>query len=130
MNEQLRSLLDAVRRTAETAGECAADAAWAVGKRTDALISAARLRRRAASLESQVEDRFARIGEMLYATHTGHPTDSDELLAKLCEIDGLRAELARLERQRSRLRGRRVCPACGADAREGDVRCRACGEKL
>ena len=33
MNEQLQVLLDAVRRSAELAGEHAADAAWAAGKR-------------------------------------------------------------------------------------------------
>ena len=41
MNEQLQVLLDAVRRSAELAGEHAADAAWAAGRRADALVSAA-----------------------------------------------------------------------------------------
>ena len=130
MNEQLQVLLDAVRRSAELAGEHAADAAWAAGKRADALVSAARLRMRSASLEDRVESCLAEIGEMLYATHTGHPTDSDALLEKLREVDGLRAEIARLERQRSRLQGRRVCPVCGAAVREGDIYCRECGGKL
>ena len=52
------------------------------------------------------------------------------LLEKLREVDGLRAEIARLERQRSRLQGRRVCPVCGAAVREGDIYCRECGGKL
>ena len=31
------------------------------------------------------------VGEMIYATHTGTPTESEVLLAKLQEIDALRA---------------------------------------
>ena len=130
MNERLETLLDTVRRTAGQLGGTAADAAWGVGKRAEELMSAARLRLRIAALEGREEGCFAEIGEMLYATHTGHPTDSDALLEKLREVDGLRAEIARLERQRSRLQGRRVCPVCGAAVREGDIYCRECGGKL
>ena len=130
MNEQLQVLLDAVRRSAELAGEHAADAAWAAGRRADALVSAARLRMRSASLEDRVEGCLAEIGEMLYATHTGHPTDSDALLEKLREVDSLRAERARLEHLLDRRREAAVCPVCGAPARKDDVFCRACGKRL
>ena len=67
---------------------------------------------------------------MLYATHTGHPTDSDALLEKLREVDSLRAERARLEHLLDRRREEAVCPVCGAPARKDDVFCRACGKRL
>ena len=70
------------------------------------------------------------VGEMIYATHTGTLTESEVLLAKLQEIDGLRQQIDRLEREIARLQGGAVCPFCGAAARSGDVFCRECGKKL
>ena len=67
---------------------------------------------------------------MIYATHTGTLTESEVLLAKLQEIDGLRQQIDRLEREIARLQGGAVCPFCGAAARSGDVFCRECGQKL
>ena len=63
------------------------------------------------------------------------PVDLDSLLdgltlAKLQEIDGLRQQIDRLEREIARLQGGAVCPFCGAAARSGDVFCRECGQKL
>ena len=51
-------------------------------------------------------------------------------LLKLQEIDGLRQQIDRLEREIARLQGGAVCPFCGAAARSGDVFCRECGQKL
>ena len=67
---------------------------------------------------------------MIYATHTGTLTESEVLLAKLQEIDGLRQQIDRLEWEIARLQGGAVCPFCGASARSGDVFCRECGQKL
>ena len=130
MNERLAELLDTVRRTASQVGGAAADAAWYAGKRAEKLASAARTKMRIASLEGRIEGCFSEIGEMLYATHTGHPTDSDALLEKLREVDSLRAERARLEHLLDRRREEAVCPVCGAPARKDDVFCRACGKRL
>ena len=52
------------------------------------------------------------------------------LLAKLQEIDALRAQIGQLEQEIARLQGGAVCPFCGAPAQKGDVFCRECGGKL
>ena len=67
---------------------------------------------------------------MIYATHTGTPTESEVLLAKLQEIDALRENIRQLEQEIARLQGGAVCPVCGAKAQRGDVFCRECGGKL
>ena len=79
---------------------------------------------------SQVGGSARELGELLYATHTGTLTESEVLLAKLQEIDGLRQQIDRLEWEIARLQGGAVCPFCGAAARSGDVFCRECGQKL
>lgn len=129
MNEKLQELLDSVQRTAVCAGDTAADAARAVGKRAGELLSVAKLNIRIVERKADVNLAFRELGELLYATHTGNPTDSDVLLAKLEEIDAMKAEIADMETQLGREQTS-DCAACGAAARQGDLFCRDCGAKL
>lgn len=129
MNEKLQELLDGVQRTAVCAGDTAADAAWAVGKRACELLSTAKLNIRVVERKADVNLALRELGELLYATHTGNPTDSDVLLAKLEEIDVMKVEIAEMEARIGREQNP-VCGACGAAARQGDAFCRECGAKL
>ncbi len=130
MNEKMATLLESVQRTAVQAGDVAADVAFGVGKKAGELLSVAKLRVRIASLEGDVKDRFSQIGELLYATHTGAPTESEVLLVKLQEIDGLKAEIARMQAEIRKEEEAHTCPTCGAFVKEGDAFCGACGGKL
>ncbi len=130
MNEKLYELLDSVQRTAVQVGGMATDAAYGVGKKAEELLSVAKLRMKIATLEGQVKECLAEVGGMLYATHTGVPTDSEILLAKLEEIDGLKAQIAELGGQIKQEQSAPACPICGAALREGDQFCRECGGKL
>ena len=130
MNETLQELLCAIQRTAGQVSDTAADAAYGVGKRAEALLSTAKLNIRAAELKAQVNEQLKSVGEMIYATHTGTPTDSEILQAKLEEIDGLKAEIAALEAQIGKERAAHTCATCGAVTRDGDTFCRECGGKL
>ena len=124
MNEKLQNLLELVRRTAWQAGDLAADAVYGAGQMADDLLSSAKLRVRAATVEGEIN------GKLVYATHTGTPTESEELLAKLQEIDGLKAQLADINDALGRQPQAPSCPTCGAAVQEGDGFCRECGGKL
>lgn len=130
MNERLETLLDTVRHTASQAGGIAADAAYGAGKKAGELLSAAKLRIRAATVEGEISEKLEEVGEMVYATHTGTPTESETLLARLQEIDELKARLAGINELLGRTPEPDVCSTCGAPVREGDAFCRECGEKL
>ena len=130
MNEKLYELLEKVQETAVQVGDTAADAAYGVGRKAEELLSVAKLNIRIASLRADVNVALREVGEMLYATHTGTPTDSEILLAKLEEIDGLNTQISGLEAQIGKERAAHTCSTCGAAAQDGDQFCRECGGKL
>lgn len=130
MDEKLKELLDSVQRTAATAAATATDAAETVGRKASALLSVGKLNVRIMDLQGQIGLALREVGSMIYATHTGNPSDSDVLLEKLQGIDALNEQLAALRAELARARGASVCPACGAAAEKGDEFCRSCGAKL
>ena len=76
-----------------------------------------------------VKTKLQELGELLYATHTGTPTESEVLFAKMEEIDALKAEIAELEAALGRAKNS-ACETCGAEIQEGDAFCRECGDVL
>ena len=130
MNEKLNDLWDTVLRTAVQVGDVAADAAYGAGKKAGELLSVAKLRVQIAGLERSVKGCMTEIGQLLYDTHTGTPTDSTVLQSKLEEIDALKAEIAQLNAAIEKEEEAHSCPTCGAFVQEGDQYCRECGWKL
>lgn len=130
MNEKLYELLETVQRTAIQVSDTAAGAAYGVGKKAGELLSVAKLNIRVADLKAEVNAQLRELGEMLYATHTGNPTDSETLLAKLQEIDVLKAQIDELNAEIGREQAAYTCPTCGAAVQDGDQFCRECGGKL
>ena len=127
MNKRPEDWKGTLRQAAETAADTARSAAWAVGLGAERLKEAARRQMETARLRRETDAALRELGALLYATHTGSPTDSDVLLEKMTEIDGLRARLRALE-------GEPVihllCPCCGREVSREDVYCPDCGEKL
>ena len=130
MNEKLTSLLETVRRTAVQAGDVAADAAYSAGKVAGELLVVAKLNVRIMERKAAVNAALKEVGEILYATHTGSPSDSEILLAKLQEIDVLKEEIAQMQAQIKKEEEAYACQTCGSTIREGAAFCGECGEKL
>lgn len=129
MDEKLQAVLDNVQKTADTAAETAQD----LGRRATQWISSGKLNIRVMDLKNQVSEKLREVGEMVYSTHTGSPTDSESLLQKLREIDQLHAQIQALDaeiRQGREPQCAPVCPVCGVPARKSDKFCRSCGTKL
>ena len=128
MNEKLSALLDAARKAAAQATDTASTAAYLVEKKTESTLQGMRRSAQINEQYTRIDEELRNLGMMLYATHTGDPTDSDDLLQKLEEIDKLREELDRMEKEAGK--GPAPCSVCGAAPREGDTFCRECGAKL
>lgn len=128
--EKLYGLLDTLRTGAEAAGTLALGALGLACEGAEKAAEAVRLRCRAARVEGEMDEKLMEAGEMVYATHTGTPTESEELLEKLREIDDLKARLSELNEALGRKPEGGACPACGGAVEEGDRFCRSCGGKL
>ena len=70
------------------------------------------------------------VGEMIYASHRGNPSDSGQVQSILEYVDGLYEELDAHRRERETLRGLLVCSACGEANRFDSLYCRNCGKPL
>lgn len=131
MDEKLQEILDTVQKTAVEVGNAAGDLLTAAGQRASSLLSVSKLNVRVADLKAQRSVFLQEVGAMVYGTHTGQIADSDALLSKLREIDGVEQEITRIDAEITRLRqAQKLCPLCGADAQSGDVFCRHCGTRL
>lgn len=136
MKDKVWKLVDSVQKAVGQAGETASDAAYGVSKKAGELLSVAKLNVRIADLKASVLTALREVGELMYATHTGTPTPSETLVAKLEEVDRLKAEIRSLEEQAAVLRKQEPtaapthCPVCGAVQHEGDLYCRECGAKF
>lgn len=128
--EKLYDLLDTLRAGAEAAGTLALGALGLACEGAEKAAEAVRLHYQAARVEGEMDGKLMEAGEMVYATHTGNPTESGELLEKLQEIDVLKAQLAELNETLGRKPEDAACPGCGEAVKEGDRFCRFCGEKL
>ena len=130
MNEKLYELLETVQRTAVQAGSVASDAAYGMGKKANELLAVAKLNIKIMELKGNVKTQMQELGQLLYATHTGTPTESEVMIAKLEEIDQLNEELNVLKGGIAKEPPAPTCPTCCAQIQEGDEFCRECGGKL
>ena len=129
--DKFYDLLDSLRGGVEVAGTLALGTLGLACEGAEKLADAVRLRCQAARVEGEVDGKLMEAGELVYATHSGNPTESGELLQKLQEIDELKARLAELNETLGRTPEEDpVCPGCGEAVKEGDHFCRSCGEKL
>ncbi len=105
----------------------ARDAICTMGLGAKRLTDAAKRQLEIADLRAGVNAGLRELGELLYATHTGTPTDSERAGEKW-------------RRSRASRRGsgswrenpviHLICPRCGQEVQPDDVYCRDCGEKL
>ena len=130
LKDQLQSLFHTTRRRAVQVGSAARAGAAKAGHTTESALAYTRLRVHAMELKGQVKDRLRNIGELVYATHTGTPADSEEMQHLLQEVDALKAAIARDEAKMAQLKGIRLCPDCGSPVSEGHAFCQECGRSL
>ena len=130
MDEKLRELQEKARQTCRRASSAAADTAYLAMHQAVRLTDSAKLRLHLAELENRRDRELRRVGELVYATHTGDPTDSEQLLEQLRVVDSVNGQIAEVNAELVRRSGGQVCPRCGGASAGGDRYGRRCGARL
>ena len=99
MNDQLGTLFRDLKAVAFQAGDLAADVAYAFASQAGKCMDRGKRSVKIAHLKSDIRIKMQELGELLYATHTGSPTDSEVLLSKMQEIDALTEQLRQVEEE-------------------------------
>jgi len=125
-----RDLARRAREAAIDAADTLRDGMEYAGDKLDAAREQLRLRRAIQELVDEIELQMAAIGELIYATHKGQPSDSGDVDEILNYVDGLYQELEGYRARLNKLKGVLVCHACGAENAPENFYCHNCGRPL
>lgn len=126
-SEFLNNLFQKARGSTSGVADAARSGMAAMGVKAGDAIACAKLHRAINDLEDEIDLQLCDIGRLVYATHIGNPSDSDEIQQILTYVDGLYEEIAAHEEELERLQGSRVCGVCGAANAPENVYCQDCG---
>ena len=130
MKKEWKNLREKMENGAYITGAVASDVVAGASSKATKLLEVAKLTRNQMDLQSSVQTALGEVGAMMYATHTGTPTNSDVLVEKLEEIDALNIEIVKLEQKITYLQARAVCTQCATPTKQKSVFCGECGARL
>ena len=128
--DKIYDLLDSLKEGAYLAGTFALGTLGLACEGAEKLAEGVKLRCEAARVEGEMDGKLMEAGEMVYATHTGKPSDSEDMQEILEYIDGLYEQLEGRERALRELEGLARTCVCGAENPPETGFCRTCGRPL
>ena len=102
---KLENLRSSACKTAVTVAGAIRTGATVAGQTAECAVVYAKWKKELVELEALHSQKLRQIGEMVYATHAGNPTDSDTLTAALREVDDLREQIADVKAAIAAIRG-------------------------
>ena len=101
-----------------------------MGQKAEETLACAKLRASIRELKGEIDRQLRAAGSLVYATHQGSPSDSDELQTILERLDALNRDLSDAQRELKILKGALFCDVCGAENAATNVYCQECGQPL
>jgi len=128
--ERWKDLARRAREKVQTASDLAKTGAGLVEEKTEALRARSRLEKEIHDLQEEIDLQMQAIGEVMYASHRGRPSDSDCIQKILEYVDGLYEQMEAHRQELEASQGMLICAACGAANDQGYVYCHNCGQPL
>lgn len=129
-SEFLNNILSRTKTGAASMTEVARTGMAAVSVKASDTLASAKLRRAIDDLEDEIAFQMCAIGELVYATHRGTPSDSEELQKILEYVDDLHEQIEAHEHELKLMRGASFCAVCGAENATENTYCQDCGQPL
>ena len=128
--QPLQNLAETAKGAVLSAVSLARTGSARVTEKVSGVKDAVQLRRAIADLQEEIDLQMQAVGEMVYATHRGTPSDSQVMAQILEYVDSLYEDQETYRRQLKALQGARFCPNCGAENEKDSAFCAQCGHPL
>ncbi len=128
--QPLQNLAETAKGAVLSAVSLARTGSARVTEKVSGVKDAVQLRRAIADLQEEIDLQMQAVGEMVYATHRGTPSDSQVMAQILEYVDSLYEDQETYRRQLKALQGARFCPDCGAENEKDSAFCAQCGHPL
>lgn len=128
--QPLQNLAETAKGAVLSAVSLARTGSARVTEKVSGVKDAVQLRRAIADLQEEIDLQMQAVGEMVYATHRGTPSDSQVMAQILEYVDSLYEDQETYRRQLKVLQGARFCPDCGAENEKDSAFCAQCGHPL
>ena len=129
-SDLINNLLAKKNISAADVTEVARTGMAAMSVKANDAIACAKLHRAINELEDEIDLQLCDIGRLIYGTHIGNPSDSEEIQKILEYVDGLYEEIAAHEHELDLLQGLHFCDECGAENPAEYDYCQDCGHPL
>ena len=120
MDQKVNDMLERMKIAAQQTAQAVGKAADVAGKKTNELVSTTKASLQIFDLNSEIDGLLKEIGRCVYMAHTGSEVHSEEIDARIRQID------AKYEQQKATPH----CPQCGKACAKGDAYCSACGHPI
>lgn len=125
-----KKLVRRTRNAAMDVSELARAGVDAVGGWAEDAAARTRLERAVGDLREEIDTQMRAVGELIYATHRGSPSNSDDVQEILEFVDSLYEEMDGYQQELKRLSGILLCASCGAENERANLYCHNCGHPL
>lgn len=130
MDSRVASLLEKAKVVAGKTGAYAGRAAESASRAANDMALATKLNLQLFDLNTDCALLYKEIGKIVYRIHQGEDVPSEEMDARLDQLDETMARADALREQLAAMKASVVCPECGKQCGRNDTFCAYCGARL
>ncbi len=130
MDNRFQDVFDKIKSAAVNVGEGAAKGARKAGTKAGELLDSGKIKVKIADKKGDLKLLFLRLGEIIYAKHSGEEYDLEAEQELYTKIDACKKNIAALEAKLADLKAAFTCPNCGSKCDKDDEFCAECGAVL
>ncbi len=108
-------------------GETISKTAKDIGTRADSFISGQKIRTKIMSEQRSIDRALEDIGTLIYEKYVNGEAIDESVTALCDEITRRKVTIAKYREKVAKMKGRKVCPACGASVPADAAFCMQCG---